>query len=163
MCAIVWAELSGTLFLHTWHIVATAAMILTMISVASVRRFRQTGRHKLLNPHHVREIAEAIEQVSGATTERTSFSGGNSVTEVIPMSCTSLGIQISAGKINDAKTLIEHYALSSKNGTMSKEIAGILADLIIQLKHLSGSKELITCGRGIFHVLIDPQTAGGGK
>lgn len=164
MCVVVWAELVGTLIFHTWHIVATAAMILTMIAVALARRFRQTVRHKLLNPRHIREIAETIEQVSSAAAERTIFSSGNSVPEVILISCTSLGIQISAGKIKDAKTSINHYALSSKNGTMCKEIAEILADLIIQLKHFSGSKELITHNRGVFHVLIHhPLVAGGGK
>lgn len=163
MCAVVWAELTGTLSFHTWHIITTAAIILTMIAVASARRLRQTVRHKLLNPRHVREIAEAIEQVSGAAVERTIFSSGNLVPEVIHMGCTSLGIQISAGQIKKSKTSIDHYALSFKNGTMTEEIAATLADLIIELKGLSGSKKLVTHNRGVFHVLIHPQTAGGGK
>ena len=161
MCAVVWAELSGALIMHNWHIVAAAAMILVMIAIAVARRIRRTERHKLLNPRHVREIAEAINQVSGAAADKVLVSDGNPIPEAIPVGCTSLGIQISAGKIKDTGASIDHYALSSKAGTMSKEIAGILADLIIQLKHPSSPKKLIDHNRGVFHLLIQAQTAGG--
>lgn len=162
MCAVVYGELAGVLTFHLWHILATAGMILIMIVVA-LNRLRLTPRHRVLNPRHVREVAEAVEQVSDMAVERTIFCRGNSAPVVIPMSCTSLGIQISAGKIKDAKTSINHYSLSFQNGTMSKEIARTLADLIIQLKHFSGSKEFVIKNRGVFHLLVHPLTLGGQK
>lgn len=160
MCAIVCAELAGMLPLHTWHIVPSAAMILTMVAVASARRFGQTVRYKLLDPRHVREIAEAIDRISSGVSERKFITGGHTVPEVIPLSSTSLGIQISAGKIKDADRFIEHYALSSQNGSLGEEAARSVADLIVQMKPLSGVNKLVTGGNGVFHLLIHPLSAG---
>jgi hypothetical protein len=102
MCAVVWAEVSGALVFHTWHVVATAAMISVMVAVAIARRYSQTDSHKFLNPRHVKEVADAIERVSAAVAERTTLTRENPRPEVIPVGCTSLGIQISAGKIKEA-------------------------------------------------------------
>lgn len=160
ICAVVWAELAGSFTFHLWHIVATAGIVLTMITVALIRRFRPTVKHKLLNPHHIREVAEAIEYISGRAAKRAIFPWGNTVPAVIPMSCTSLGIQISSGKIEDAEVSVEHYAFSSQKETMTEKTAKILADLIIQLRHSACARELITQNRGIFHLLIRPLPAG---
>jgi len=163
MCTVVWGEFAGFLTFHLWHIAATAGIVLTMIMVTLTRRFRGTNKHKLLNPHHVRELAEAVEQVSAMAAQRTVFSRGNAMPAAVPMGRTSLGIQISAGKIQEDETIIHHYALSSQQGTMSKDIANPLVDLIIRLKHPSCSKELVTQNRGVFHLLIRPINAGGEK
>lgn len=160
MIAIVWGEMSGMLPFHLWHIIATAGIVLTMIAIAIVRQSDITGKHQLLNPYHVREIAEAIDRVSSMVSERPINTGGHIVPEVVHMSSTSLGIQISAGKIKDADTSIDHYALSSQNGTMSEEAARRVADLIIQMKHLSGANRLILGGNGVFHLLVHSLSAG---
>lgn len=161
MCAVVGGEVAGILPFHIWHIFATAAMISAMITVASARRIRKSDRHKVLNPRHIKEFNEAMEQVTGTIAEGTTISTENPWPEVIPVGCTSLGIQISAGQIKDTEASIDHYTLSSDTGTLSREMAGILADLIIQLKHPSSPKKLIDNNRGIFHVLIQTQTTGG--
>jgi len=153
MGGVAWAELSGSLVLHTWHIAATAAVVATMIAVALTRYLRRTHRHRLLNPHHIREIAQALEQASSTS------AGPNTV----PVCCTSQGIQISAGRIESVGRSIEHYSLSSRNETMTEANAGVIANLIVQLRHIAGAKELVTQNRGVFHLLIHPQTAGGGK
>jgi hypothetical protein len=163
MIAVVWAESLGTLPFHMWHIFATAGMVLTMIAVALIRYFRGVNKHKLLNPRHVSEVAEAVEKVSAMAAEKITLPRGNNAHAVIPMSSTSLGIQITAGKIKDMAALIDHYALSSREEDMNNETAGILADLIVQLKHPSCSKELITRNRGVFHLLIRPIKTGGPK
>jgi hypothetical protein len=160
MCAVDWAELAGSFTFHLWHIITTAGIVLIMIAVALIRRLRRTAKHKLLNPGHIREVAEAIEYVSSRAAKKTISPTANAAPSVIPMSCTSLDIQISAGKIKDAETSIEHYALSSQRQIMTEKTAKILADLIIKLKHASCSKELITYNQGIFHLLIRPLTAG---
>lgn len=161
MGAVVWGELAGVLTFHLWHVIAFAGIVSTMIAVAITRHYSRTAGHRLLNPRHVREIAEALRQVSGMAAERTVFSPGSAVPAVIPMSTTSLGIQISASKIKEVETPIDHYAFSSKKEVMSKETAGILADLIVRLRNFSCSKELITQNRGVFHLLICPLKAGG--
>lgn len=163
MFAVLWWELAGTLLFHLWHIVATAGVALSMIAVVLTRRFRGAARHRLLSPRHVREFAEAIDLISNRVSERTVFTGKHTVPEIIPMYCTSLDIQISAGKIRDAETAIDHYALSSQKETMNKEIASTLADLIIRLKHPDGLRELVSQNQGVFHVLIRPITVGDQK
>lgn len=160
MCAVVWMELAGILTFHLWYVIANVGVMLTMIAVAVIRRFRPTARHKFLNPHHIREVAEAIEYVSGKAEQRAIFSRGNTVKVVVPMSCTSLGIRISSGKIKDAQVLVDHYCFSSQKETMTEKTAKILADLIIQLRHSSCTRELITQNQGIFHLLIRPITTG---
>jgi hypothetical protein len=156
MGVIVWAEFAGLLTFHLWHIGATVGMIVTMMVVALTRHFCGANKHKLLNPRHVGEMAEAVDKVSGMAAKNITLPTGNAVPVVIPMGSTSLGIQISAGKIREAETLIDHYSFSSQKEAMSKETAGVLADLIIKLKHSSCSKELITQNRGVFHLLIRP-------
>lgn len=163
MGAVVWGEFVGVITFHLWHIVATAGMVLTMIVVALTRKLRGTLKYRLFLPRHVKEIVEAVDKVSGMATEKITFPTRNAAPAVIPMSCTSLDIQISSGKINDGETSIKHYAFSSQKGTMSKDIAGYLADLIIQLKHPLCSKELVTRNRGVFHLLIRPLNEGGKK
>lgn len=163
MCAVVWGEIAGALTFHLWHVGATAGMALTMIVIAFNRKFRGTLKHHLLLPRHIKEVAEAVDLVSNSDAQNRDIANENAVQVSIPMSCTSLGIQISSGKIHDNKTFVDHYTFSSKKGTMSKETAGTLADLIIQLKHFSGSKELVMKNRGVFHLLIHPLTAGGQK
>src|SRR4030095_14367841 len=74
MLVIVVAELSGGLPFHTWHIGATAMMVVTMIAVFAKRRFQKIAKHRLLHPHHVKEVAEAVESVSNLTTEGSAIS-----------------------------------------------------------------------------------------
>jgi hypothetical protein len=160
MSAVVWGEVAGILPFRLWHIIATMGLVLTLIAVALFRHLLGTGKHQILNPRHVRELAEAIDMISGTVSERTVVAVHHTVPEVIPMNSTSLGIQLSGGKIKDANTSIDHYAISSQKGIMSEEGARSVADLIIHVKHLSGVNRLITGGNGVFHVLIHPHKAG---
>jgi hypothetical protein len=160
MIAVVLGEICSIIPFHLWHINATIGIVLTMIAVALNRKFRGTGKHKLVNPRHVKEIAEAIDVISSRVSEKTVLVGGYTVPEVIPLSSTSLGLLISADRIKDAEAYVEHYALSSKNGSMTEKTARSVADLIIQMKHLPGASRLITGGNGVFHLLIHPLNSG---
>jgi hypothetical protein len=153
MCVAVWAEMVGVLTFHLWHFGAIALVEVTMIAVALRRRFRKT-QYQLLHPNHVREVASALDLVSILTTGETAVSGPNSTPVNIHIACTSLGVQISASKIKNGASCIHCYALSHQNGTMIEEIARILAELITQLKHPSGSNELIKGNQGVFHLLV---------
>jgi hypothetical protein len=148
---VVGAELMGGLTFHPWHAGAAAGMILIMITVVFNRRLRRTATHRLLHPRHVREVAEAIELVSDLASERTMLNWA-----MIDIGRTSLGIQISAGRISGAAGAIDHYALSAQNGSLTEEAAKSLANLIIQLKHPANTTELLTGSRGVFHLLIHP-------
>jgi len=158
MLVIVGAELSGGLPFHTWHIGATAMMVITMIAVSAKRRFQKIARHRLLHPHHVKEVAEAVESASNFATEGTAIPEWTFAPTVVHVGSTSLGIQISASKIRNASSCIHHYALSSQNGVMTEVTAKTLAGLILQLKYPSSNNEIIEGNHGVYHLLIHPQS-----
>lgn len=143
MCAVVLAELSGVLAFYPWHIVATACLVCTMIAVALDRRLRRTISHQLLHPYHVKEVADVLERVSTVSAKN------------IAVDRTSLGIQLSVGKMESETGYVCHYALSQQQGDMTEEIAGCIAKLILQLKHPINSSKPVQGQQGIFHLLID--------
>ncbi|NNG00310.1 MAG: hypothetical protein HKM93_13070 [Desulfobacteraceae bacterium] len=160
MIAVMWGELAGLLPFHLWHITATAGIVLIMTAVATNRKFRSSGKHKLHNPRHVKEIADAIDKISSSVSAKAIITDGHTAQDVIPIATTSLNIQISTGAIKDTVTHIDHYALSYQNRSMTEETARTVADLIIQVKKLSGASRLITRGNGVYHLLIKPHNEG---
>jgi len=160
ICFVASAEWIGLLPLHVWHIGATVCLAVTMIAVALRRRFQRPPTHRLLNPRHVKEVAEAVELISAPANEATAIGdwtvlpGRNPTTADIRIGCTSLGIQISAGRMRTATGDMQHFALSSERGRMTEETARVLAGLIVQLKRAAGSSEFVKGKKDVFHVLI---------
>ena len=158
MLVIVWFELSGGLLFHAWHIAATTMIVVTMIAVSVKRRFQKIAKYRLLHPHHVKEVAEAVESVSSLATEGTAIPEWTFAPTAVHVGSTSLGIQISASKIRNASSCIHHYAFSSQNGIMAEVTAKTLAGLILQLKYPSSNNEIIQGNHGVYHLLIHPQS-----
>lgn len=156
MLVIVWLELSSILPFHTWHIVVTSLVALIMIGVAISRQFRKVPTHRILNPRHVKEVAEALALVSGEVAEGDTILRIKPVPVNIPVSCTSLGIQISTNRIKDAGAEIHHYTLSMKNSKMPEQTARVMVKLIRLLEHPDSSEEFIKGSQSVFHVLIRP-------
>jgi hypothetical protein len=162
MFAIVWIELAGALSFQLWHAGATAGIVLPMIAATLKRRFQGKAKHRLLHPHHVKEVAEAIEVVSKLSADRTPpdgwtvFPRRDSIPAAIHVGCTSLGVQISASKIRRTAGCIDHYALSCRDGGMTEETARVLARLILQLRQATGSNEFLKGNGAVFHLLIHP-------
>jgi hypothetical protein len=160
MCGVVWAEMAGVLPFHTWHVAATACLALAMIAVGLARRFSRTARHRLLHPRHVREVAEAMSLISSPATE-TKPTGQWTVlprNNPIPVhiGCTSLGVQISGGKVGGAAGDTYHYTISCRDGAMTEGVARILAGLIFQLRRATEAGALVKGDRDVFHLLIYP-------
>lgn len=155
MTGVGWAELAGVLQFHLWHAGVTLCLALSMIAIALARRAQAKGKHQLLHPHHVREVAEALGLICRDSNCSASASAMYSSSSV-PVACTSLGFQISSGRIPCAQANINHYALSCRHRPMSHRAARILADLIIQLKHLSGPGQLVMGSQNVFHLLVCP-------
>ena len=88
---------------------------------------------------------------------RVAGSDQNLVQADLQISCTSLGVQISASTIEPEAGEIHHYALSYQHSIMAEETARTLAQLILQLKHPSDSSQIIPGRQGIYHLLIYPQ------
>lgn len=131
---VVLAEWRGLLPWHAWHAAIAAVMVLAMIVQAIVRRFVRSERERLLHPHHVREVAEAL-----ALAHRS--------VDAIPVAETSRGVLISAGA--------QHYSLSARGAPMSDEAAEILASLVRQLMHISAPTELRKGGHGVYHLVVE--------
>lgn len=160
MCLIVWAEQTTLLPFQAWHVAATASLIVTMIAVGLRRHFRGT-QYRLLHPHHVREVAAALDLVTILPSEQTNAAEANSALPLIHIANTSLGIRISAGKVKNGAGWIQHYTLSNEDGTLSRELAESLAELITQLRHPVRASKLIQGSRGAFHLLICDETSAG--
>jgi prolipoprotein diacylglyceryltransferase len=154
MLVIVWLGLLGILPFHTWHVVVTSLAALIMIGVAISRQFRRVSTYRILNPRHVKEVAEALALASGEVAEGDTTLGIKPVPANIHVSCTSLGIQISSNRIKDAGVEIHHYALSMKNNKMTEQTAKVLVKLIRMLEHPDSSEELLKGSQSVFHVLI---------
>jgi hypothetical protein len=160
MCGVVLAETAGVLPLHLWHVVATVCLALAMAAVSIARHFSLTAKHLLLHPRHVREVAKAISMISSPAAETkaagqwTVMPQKNSVP--VHIGCTSLGVQISGGKVGGAAGETYHYTLSCRDGGMTEETARILAGLILQLRRAPGAGALVKGNRDVFHLLIQP-------
>jgi hypothetical protein len=124
---------------------SAAAAVIFIICYRPDPAFAWNGR--IQTPHHIKEVAEAINLVSSQDSEETA----------VHIGCTSFGIRISASKIKHTAGEVSHYALSSQNGLLTPETAGTLSRLILQLKPDSGPYELLQGNQSIFHLVIYPK------
>lgn len=162
MSAVIWAELTGTLIFHMWHLAATVGMVLTMIIVALSRKFNGKLRYQIFLPRHVKEIAEAVQRVAHSYAGNTASAELNTNLQNIPVACTSLGIRISTQRMKNDDSNIRHFAISSQKEMMTDRTATKLADLILKLRYPAGSGELIKGNQGVFHLLIHPSHRNNG-
>lgn len=151
---IVWAEMSGVLPFHAWHIGATVVVLLTMIGVSLKRRLDKTAKYQLLHPYHIKQLAETVERVADLAVRRPAVTQSGPTATDIEVGCTPLGVQVSTSRIKDVAGDMSHYALSFRKGELNEEAARVLADLILRLGRHSGSTELLKGDRGVFHLLI---------
>jgi prolipoprotein diacylglyceryltransferase len=146
MSAVVWAELTGHLVFHLWHVAAVVLLVLTMIVVTIKRHMRRPAKHQLLHPRHVRELANLLATISDVEQRE------------IRIGSTFLGVQISASTLQTVEGQIYHYALSCEKEVMTEATAHLLATLICQLKHLAESNVLVKLKPGVFHLFAQPVT-----
>jgi hypothetical protein len=157
LCVVVWGELSGILPYNLWHTGVTACLILAMAVIAIERRVRKADTYRLLHARHINELADTLGRASDAAMGATKgevASFGSKAAPTVYMSRTSLGVQISAGRVQYEEGCLFHYTLSCRNEFMSKETAGMLAGVICRLKHSAASVEIVERGRGVFHLLV---------
>ena len=162
MFAVIWAELTGTLIFHMWHLAATVGMVLTMFIVALSRKFNGKLRYQFFLPRHVKEIAEAVQRVAHSYAGTAVSAESNTNLQNIPVACTSLGIRLSTQKVRNETDNIRHFAISSQKEMMTDRTATKLADLILKLRYPAGSGELIKGNQGVFHLLIHPSDRNNG-
>lgn len=139
---VVIAGRAGWLPFRVWHTVVACSLAVAMVAVAVSQRFRRVPTHRLLRPRHVEEVAQALDP------------GRNPVPDDILVSCTSLGIQLSTGRVVVEGEELCHYAISHRQGAMNKESVDALAGLILRLKHPSHSGKVVKGNQGVFHLLV---------
>jgi prolipoprotein diacylglyceryltransferase len=153
---VVWAEVSGALPTRRWQLAIPVLLAMSMILVTWQRNLQPSLRARLLLPNHVKEVAAVLESSqdpagrSGATIHPPPAG--------IRVCRTSLGIRISTGTIPSAAGGAQHYAISAESGGMTRELAGVIASLILRLSGHTGSSELLMGSRGIFHLVIRPRS-----
>jgi hypothetical protein len=138
---VVGAEWRGILPWRTWHAVVAAAMVAVMIVEPAVRAVRRSDRDRLLHPHHVREVAEALGELAA---------GGG---KTIAVAETSRGVLISGGATVERLDRVTHFSFSARGSPLSEEAAETLAALVAQLNRLPQPADLVQGGHGVYHLV----------
>jgi hypothetical protein len=154
MTGVLWAELIGLLPFQAWHCGVGAILIVTMLVVTLYRRLAPTSKHRLLHPRHVEEVANTLQVLSEGSTLSNSARTHRATAAPMRVVRTSLGIQMSSGRIRIDRAWINQYCLSRNTGTLTEDSAKVLARLVLQLTHLCGAHELIKSQRNVFHLLV---------
>jgi prolipoprotein diacylglyceryltransferase len=152
MMIIVIVEFMGLVPFQTWHLIITIGIILSMIVIAAVRHTYETPVHRILNPNHIHELSQLITSLSKDINNP--FVGRTGQGK-IHVGCTSLGIQLSVGVLNNATSFVHHYSFSSKEKIMNSQTADALADLILRIWYPVCTHELIDNKKGVYHLVID--------
>lgn len=152
MTIVVATELAGFIPFQWWHLIATAATLISMITIAVIRYNRAAPVHRIMNPNHIRELSELITNLSNDINQQSRTIARN---QNIHVGCTSLGIQVSVGVLNNASSFIHHYSFSFKEKMMNTQTAGALAGLILNVWYPSCENELIDSKKGVYHLVIN--------
>lgn len=152
MLIVVVVEFMNLVPFQTWHVVATAGTFLSMIIIAVVRYYRDAPVHRIMNPNHIRELSDLIINLSNDINHQSRTIARN---QKIHVGCTSLGIQVSVGVLNNASSFIHHYSFSFKEKIMNNQTANALAGLILNVWYPSCENELIDSKKGVYHLVIN--------
>lgn len=152
MLIVVAIEFIGFVPFQTWHLVATAATLISMIVIAIIRYYYAAPVHRIMNPNHIRELSELITNLSNDLNHQS-----RTITrqQKVHVGCTSLGIQVSVGVLNNASSFIHHYSFSFKEKIMNSQTANALADLILNVWYPQCENELIDSKKGVYHLVIN--------
>jgi hypothetical protein len=145
--AVVIGERAHILPPSKWHWLAAVSMGGWMILVSVWRRLDRFHRFELLHPHHLREVAIALNHL------------GRSSVGIIHVVRTSRGYQLSIGETAGTAGQIRHYSLSREDGSLCLRGATIMARLIAHFERRAGSFTLLPGSAGVFHVLWSPTAA----
>jgi hypothetical protein len=145
-------EIGGLLPFQFWHMLAAAGLLVTMLVIAGKQKLYDGPEALLERPSHLAEVARATSLAVDP------LSHGHNHLESIPIHRTGLGVQISAGLLPHSIAGVRHYGLSYEEGTMTEETAARLAALILQLRHPWASSELISTERGVYHLIVYPDS-----
>lgn len=160
MCSVAWAELTGRMPFHAWHLAVTLALPAIMLLAAIWRRLDKAETFRIHHPQHVSEVAGAIDSLS----DFCRLLESERIADTIPVAQTSTGVQISAGNIHGDKLAPAHFTISHRGRHISGKAAANVADLILQLKPDFIRRELVPGNEeGVFHLVLAPARMNGDR
>jgi prolipoprotein diacylglyceryl transferase len=142
--AVVFAEHIRVIPASKWHPLAAIGLILCMGVIAAKRRLDGSRRFQLRHPHHVRELAQAMRQISEVA----------NTLAMVPVFTTSCSIRISGSGDKNGAQGVQHYCFSSSCTALTPAEADILARTIALLRKERGPLQLLQGRPGIFHLLL---------
>ncbi len=146
----------GWLPFYTWHTFAVIGLILSMIVITFYRKKKLFPTYEIINPHHVWEIANGLK-----TLEKVTNSKDTTQKRPIAISCTSLGLNISTGKIPLEQGHMIHYTLSGTKSRKNKhdfplnqKAAEVIGELIQTIQHRKEPFEIQAGQSNVYHILF---------
>jgi hypothetical protein len=155
LVAVVAGEFYDLIPFSSWHVWATAGIILVMVVTSVMQGVSRTSKYRLLNPRHVREIAQAVQTVAKPAGALPASNNGGSPSSDINVRITSQGLCISAGRFAEGSSNLQHYSLSCQRSALTAATAEIISGVILTTsRHSFDSKELIKGKDGVYHLLL---------
>jgi hypothetical protein len=153
MFGVAWAEFTGRVPIHAWHLAVTLSLPLLMLTVAMWRKLDRAETFRIRHPQHVSEIAEAMDALFHLSTHH-----GNEIpTDKTLVARTSKGFQISASIAAGNKPVPLHFTISCQGRHIAKAAAANLAGVVLQLNPDSIAHEILPGSeKGVFHLLLAP-------
>lgn len=149
MGLLVWSEHSGRIPSQPWHIMAVVSLPAIMLLIALWRKFDPSQAARILDPHHVSEVAGAIDCLAAPL----SLQNPVPITTPIAAARTSRGFHISEGAAGPASQ-IRHYTFSSEGLPLNRKSARVMAHLVLLLQQKQCRSELVAGGHGVFHLVL---------
>jgi hypothetical protein len=149
LLALVGAEWMGLLPWRWWHI-AAAVVLAGALLVIALRRHAD-GRHRLLMPAHIAELAAALDRTPA-------YDNSPALTSIM-VAATSENLQISTGVLIRDQRPCYHYTISRRGMPLSYAAAQAAAELILHIRHPAEQHELVKGGNGVFHVIVSKESA----
>jgi prolipoprotein diacylglyceryltransferase len=151
--ALVFAEHRRMLPASEWHRLAAIGLIFCVGMITVKRRLEGNHRFQLRHPHHMREVAQAMRQISDVSVNGDMTESVANTSMRSPVIATSRGIQLSGGSLRDSVQSVRHYCFSRRGTALTPDEADILAHTVALLDHLRVPTQLLQGRTGIFHLL----------
>jgi len=153
------AGLAGLLPLRGAHLWTAGGFLVVASAVAAGASRPGSPRSRLLASSHVHEVAGALDRLAVPESPRRS-PGGVLDPPRIRLETTSLGVQLSAGEVVAGGERLRHYSFSRRGEELGARQAGVLAELIVRLRHPSAPSRLVAGDRSVFHLLVSAGAKG---
>jgi prolipoprotein diacylglyceryltransferase len=148
MGLLVWSERSGRIPSQPWHIMVVVSLPAIMLLTALWRKLDPAQAARILDPHHVSEVAGAIDWLGAPLSQN-----AVPITNPIAVARTSRGFHISEGTA-DSASRITHYTFSSEGLPLNRKSARVMAHLVLLLQQKQCRSELVAGGHGVFHLVL---------